>query len=184
MVQACVRSGRQSHAILTESWIAGSFKPFDYTSTRYLFSAATILAISHFLGGPGSSRDGDDFDMACRLIKNMVQSGSVVAAEFYQHLEAIRADTCGSGYPSETGTLEGRTAVEGDADAEDAAVAQSSAAAVPQPWGSAGAVAADLVLGEPTFEAFELQDELSAEDQSYLDISQLEELYWPVFDAF
>lgn len=181
LAQACIRSARQSHAILTESWISGLFKPFDYARTRYLFSAATILAVSHFLGDPGSSRDGDDFGMACTLMENMVQAGSVVAAEFYQHLEAIRADTRGV-YLSETGTLEGGTAIEGGEDAESAA-AQLLMPVVPLPCGSTGGVEAGLVLGEPTSEAFELQDKMSAEDQIYLDMSQLEELYWPVFDA-
>ena len=177
LVKACVRSARQSYTILIEEWISGSFKPFDYTRTQYLFSAGTILAISNFLGFSDSPSDQEDFDLACKFMENMVQAGSLVAAEFYQHLEAIKTDICTCA--SENGTWESGT-VKRHADAENAN-AQSSTA-FPEPCTSAEAMAADFGLNEPSLDSFLLQDQLSGEDQSYLDASLSEDLYWPVFD--
>jgi hypothetical protein len=64
LAEACVRCARHSYATVVDSWIKGSLRTFDYFNTRYLFSAATILAIYSLIGGPESSQDRENFEFA------------------------------------------------------------------------------------------------------------------------
>ncbi|EXL98001.1 hypothetical protein FOIG_09559 [Fusarium odoratissimum NRRL 54006] len=78
LAEACVRCARHSYATVVESLIEGTFKTFDYFNTRYLFSSATILAVSSLLEGPDSPEDGENFEFASQLIQNLRDSGNVL----------------------------------------------------------------------------------------------------------
>ncbi|KAK2599835.1 hypothetical protein N8I77_011558 [Diaporthe amygdali] len=68
---ACVRCARHSAYLLTQSWMEGSFATFDCFFTHYLFSSATILAVSSLLGGEDSASDHDTFEQAAWLLKKL-----------------------------------------------------------------------------------------------------------------
>lgn len=62
---------------------------FDYFYTQYLFSAATNLALSSLLGSTQSQSDGDNFNTAVDIIRQLSQSGNFAAKEFCEHLDAM-----------------------------------------------------------------------------------------------
>ncbi|KAL0930616.1 fungal specific transcription factor domain-containing protein [Colletotrichum truncatum] len=174
---ACIRAARHSHTILTESWIDGSFKPFEYSHTEYLFSVAVILAISGLLSGPGSSKDQEDFDLACQLMQDLRKSGSTAATEFCQHIEAMRRDIENSAF--------GKTSVEstlGGLPVNPNPVTTQTETVQCAPFEFTAPMTADIFLSEPSLEGFLSQDDPSSEQLDYLDISNLEGLYWPVMD--
>lgn len=86
---ACIRCARHSYQILADSWISGTFMMFDYFYTQYLFTAATILAISSLLNGKDSQSDRELFDTAAQFLSQLKESGNFVAAEFKQHVDAM-----------------------------------------------------------------------------------------------
>jgi len=90
LAEACIRCARHSHRLLTDTWIDGSFAIYDYTYTQYLFSAATILAISSISIGQNDDSDKDGFDSASQFLDQLKQNGNYAAKEFCQHLQAIR----------------------------------------------------------------------------------------------
>lgn len=90
LTDACIRCARHSHSLLMESWVDGSFVTFDYSDTLYLFSVATILAVSTILNVPGSSKDRDDFELSTQLLMELKDSGNCAAVEFYRHLESMK----------------------------------------------------------------------------------------------
>lgn len=61
----------------------------DYFDTQYLFSATTVLAISSLLQSPRSQADGDDFNNAVELLRQLARSGNYGAKEFVKHMDAI-----------------------------------------------------------------------------------------------
>ncbi|KAK5992150.1 putative transcriptional regulatory C3C7.04-like protein [Cladobotryum mycophilum] len=87
---ACVRCARHSCQILTDSWISGSFMMFDYFYTRYLFTAATVLAISSLLNDKDSKADGESFETAVQFLSELNDNGNFAAAEFKQHIDAMK----------------------------------------------------------------------------------------------
>jgi proline utilization trans-activator len=90
LAEACTQCARHSYHLLMESWIDGSFPIFDYFNSQYLFSAATILAISSFLPSNKSQSDGEDFESAVQLIEQLKQNGNYGAHEFTRHFEAMK----------------------------------------------------------------------------------------------
>lgn len=104
--EACIQCARRSYRVLADSWITGFFPTFDYTYTQYLFSSATILAISSLLSAGGeatgtgttatatssgtTSADSDDFESAIEILQQLEQNGSYTAAEFMRHAEATK----------------------------------------------------------------------------------------------
>lgn len=88
--QACVRCARRSYCLLTDSWINGSFPTFDYTFAQYLFSASIILAISSICHVDDCQSDGDDFESAAQILRQLDQNGNFAAKEFSQHIDAIK----------------------------------------------------------------------------------------------
>lgn len=62
---------------------------FDYFYTQYLFSAATILAISSLLDPNEHKSDGDQLKLVIGLLEQLRNIGNYAAAEFYQHCEAM-----------------------------------------------------------------------------------------------
>lgn len=90
LAEACIRCARHSHRLLTDTWIDGSFAIFDYTYTQYLFSAATVLAISSLSIGSKDDSDRDSFDSACQFLEQLSRNGNFAANEFCVHLNAMK----------------------------------------------------------------------------------------------
>lgn len=89
LAEACIRCARHSLRLLTESWIDGSFAIFDYTYTQYLFSSATVLAVSSFSIGRNDENDQDSFETAKQFLEQLRRNGNFAAREYCQHIEAI-----------------------------------------------------------------------------------------------
>ncbi|CAN9341909.1 unnamed protein product [Alternaria sp. RS040] len=89
LAETCIQCARHSYRILTEAWIHGSLATLDYFDTQYLFSATTVLAISSLLQSPRSQADGDDFNNAVELLRQLARSGNYGAKEFVKHMDAI-----------------------------------------------------------------------------------------------
>lgn len=62
---------------------------FDFFYTQYLFSAATILAISTLLHGKDRQSDEDQFEVTVSFLVQLQDNGNYAAAEFHKHIEAI-----------------------------------------------------------------------------------------------
>ncbi|KAL4772423.1 fungal-specific transcription factor domain-containing protein [Aspergillus nidulans var. acristatus] len=87
--ETCIRCARHSCSMLTDSWTNGSFMVFDFFYTQYLFSAATILAISTLLHGKDRQSDEEQFEVAVSFLVQLRDNGNYAAAEFHKHIEAI-----------------------------------------------------------------------------------------------
>lgn len=90
IAQTCVQCARHSFRLLSEAWIEGAFAIFDYFHTQYLFSAATILAVSALSDTRFESSDADDFETACQILSQLAQSGNFGAREFCLHIDAMK----------------------------------------------------------------------------------------------
>ncbi|KAE9972638.1 hypothetical protein BLS_003935 [Venturia inaequalis] len=90
IAQTCIQCARHSFRLLSESWIEGAFAIFDYFHTQYLFSAATILAISALSDTRSENSDADDFETACQILSQLGQSGNFGAREFCLHIDAMK----------------------------------------------------------------------------------------------
>jgi proline utilization trans-activator len=88
--EACIRCARSTYRLLTDSWINGSFPTFDYTYTQYLFSASIILAMSSLSKNREAYSDGEDFEAAAELLRELDQNGNYAAKEFSRHIGAIK----------------------------------------------------------------------------------------------
>ncbi|TID17807.1 Alternative oxidase [Venturia nashicola] len=75
IAQTCIQCARHSFRLLSESWIEGAFAIFDYFHTQYLFSAATILAISALSDTRPENSDADEFETACQILSQLGQIG-------------------------------------------------------------------------------------------------------------
>jgi hypothetical protein len=91
LANACIHSARQSMNWLKRSWAEGTFPTFDYFSMQFLFSAATILALSALMREPGCASDQEDFQLACSFLQQLERSGNYGAKEYFTHVEAIQA---------------------------------------------------------------------------------------------
>ena len=149
LAEACVRCARHSHRLLTDTWIDGSFAIFDYTYTQYLFSAATILAISSVSIGQHDDSDKDGFESACAFLQQLQQNGNYAAKEFSMHLEAIRASLAAFKNPD----------MEVNVDPFMAAMSQFTPSGTTPGSIHAPAMTAEMALAEPS-----LQDFLSQAD--------------------
>lgn len=76
---------------LKRSWVEGTFPTFDYFSIQFLFSSATILALSALMREPGCGNDREDFLLACSFLQQLERSGNYGAKEYLTHVEAIQA---------------------------------------------------------------------------------------------
>ncbi|KAM0717252.1 hypothetical protein Q7P37_007104 [Cladosporium fusiforme] len=90
LTTACVRYARQSMDLLKRSWADGTFLTFDYFHVQFLFSSATILALSALLQGTGWANDREDFLLACSFLHQLEQNGNFVAKEFSAHVDALK----------------------------------------------------------------------------------------------
>lgn len=173
LAEACIRCARHSYRLLTESWIDGAFATFGYFDTQYLFSAATILAISSLMNGKDSQSDGDHFETAAQFLSQLEQNGNFAAKEFCRHIDAMKLimrETGGGG----TGALESSSTA---ASAIPGGAVQDSE--LPYAAGSS-MVTAGMALAEPSLQEFLSQPDL---DLRFIDTSiydgGLQSLYWP-----
>lgn len=90
LAEACVRYARHSYTLLSNSWIDGSLVALDYSDTQYLFSTATVLAISVLWNKNTSSLDKDRFDRLASFLQHLRDNGNFPAAEFMKHLTATK----------------------------------------------------------------------------------------------
>ncbi|KAH7126141.1 fungal-specific transcription factor domain-containing protein [Dactylonectria macrodidyma] len=90
LAEACVRCARHSCRLLIECWIDGSFATFDYFYTQYLFSAATVLAISSLLDGKDYRNDREQFESSVQFLEQLRETGNFAAGEFCQHTDAMK----------------------------------------------------------------------------------------------
>jgi proline utilization trans-activator len=91
LTTACVRYARQSMDLLKRSWTDGTFLTFDYFHVQFLFSSATILALSALLQGAGWANDREDFWLACSFLRQLERNGNFAAKEFTTHIDALKA---------------------------------------------------------------------------------------------
>jgi proline utilization trans-activator len=98
IAQTCIQCARHSFRLLSEAWIEGAFAIFDYFHTQYLFSAATILAVSALYNAGGESTDADDFETACQILSQLGQSGNFGAREFCLHIDAMKHSMSASAF--------------------------------------------------------------------------------------
>ncbi|KAM0540812.1 hypothetical protein ACHAPJ_013500 [Fusarium lateritium] len=174
LAEACVRCARHSYATVVESWIEGSLRTFDYFNTRYLFSAATILAISSLIGGPESSEDRENFEFASQLIEKLRDSGSFSATEFCRHLEAMREDI--RSFLAQAALSPNNEIGPGCSDSLEATNLLDNMVQ-PTQFMTSG-----MALTEPSLEAF-LQSEQDLPHVDFLlDNAQFGDLYWPTYN--
>jgi hypothetical protein len=105
LAETCIQCARHSYQIITETWIRGTFATFDYFHTQYLFSAATVLAISSLLGSCKSEDDNYKFENAVDLLRQLDRSGSYVAKEFCEHIDAMQKSMTAARSGTSTETL-------------------------------------------------------------------------------
>ncbi|GAB7333748.1 hypothetical protein MBLNU13_g05278t1 [Cladosporium sp. NU13] len=89
LADTCVKCARHSCSLLTESWTNGSLMIFDYFDTQYMFSSATILALSISRDESTSGSDRDRLECLEQFLSQLKGSGNFAAAEFHQHISAI-----------------------------------------------------------------------------------------------
>ncbi|EME82523.1 uncharacterized protein MYCFIDRAFT_176068 [Pseudocercospora fijiensis CIRAD86] len=90
LTTACIRCARQSIVLLKRSWTDGSFPTFDYFHMQFLFSSATILALSALLQSPGWTNDREDFLLGCSFLQQLERNGNFGAKEFSMHMDALK----------------------------------------------------------------------------------------------
>ncbi|KAF5660121.1 transcription activator [Fusarium heterosporum] len=88
--EACVRCARHSCRLLIDCWVDGSFATFDYFYTQYLFSAATVLAISSLIDSKECRSDKEQFESAAQFLTQLKENGNFSAEEFCRHLDAMK----------------------------------------------------------------------------------------------
>lgn len=90
LANICIQGARQSFELLVQHWICNTFAISSHPYTSYMFSAATVLAISSMLNTSQSQSDRRRFDMAHEVLLQLKENGSHIAIEYCQHLEAIK----------------------------------------------------------------------------------------------
>ncbi|KAF2439352.1 hypothetical protein P171DRAFT_436048 [Karstenula rhodostoma CBS 690.94] len=163
LAETCAQCARHSYRIITDAWIHGTFTTFDYFNTQYLFSAATILAVSSLLPTPQSSSDGENFDNAVELLKQLAQSGSFGAKEFCEHIDAMKQSMAAARNEVPQSTL-GTTAE----------IQQSSMNAFAGTCMTAG-----MALAEPSFQGFLAETNLDMQALDNPSFYGLQTPYWP-----
>lgn len=181
LAEACIRCARHSHRLLTDTWIDGSFAIFDYTYTQYLFSAATILAISSLSIGASDDSDRDSFDSACQFLEQLSRNGNFAANEFSIHLNAIKLSMAdvrgGQPNPAVFDGMLGSVNQDQDFPPNNFASPGAMNSVGPQPT-----MTAEMALAEPSLQDFLSQPEF---DGNFLDNQiqgdQMQALYYPSF---
>ena len=142
----------------------------DYFYTQYLFTVATVLAISSLIDGKDSQADRESFETAAEFLSQLKDSGNFVAAEFNQHVDAMKAL-----FASVETKMQSRSACASSAQAVDTGRIGSESMA------TAHDITADMVLSDPLFYDLLAQPMLDLEfiDAS-LSIDSGQGFYWPV----
>ncbi|KAK1978299.1 fungal-specific transcription factor domain-containing protein [Colletotrichum cereale] len=177
LAETCIRCARHSCRLLTECWIDGSFATFDYFFTQYLFSAATVLAVSSLLDGKESHNDREQFEEAAQFLSQLKDNGNYAAEEFCQHIDAMKRTMAAAQ------ARRGGYAAEGDTAAAmpSAAPAFTDAVTLGQSF-QAQNTTAGMALNEPSLQELLAQPVL---DLQFIDASIYNDgaqgLYWPDF---
>lgn len=174
LTEACIQSARHSHSLLMESWTDGSFLTFDYFDTLYLFSVATILAVSSLLNSSGSSKDRDDFELSLQLLTELKDNGNCAAVEFSRHLESMK--TC-------INRIEGSAQFSNGSsiNAVDIRVAGLGDIGMGYPSGNTPYnMTAGMALAEPSMQAFLAQTDPNFQQMDLSIIQhELDGFFWP-----
>ncbi|KZL63284.1 c6 transcription factor, partial [Colletotrichum incanum] len=177
LAETCIRCARHSCRLLTECWIDGSFATFDYFYTQYLFSAATVLAVSSLLNGKESHNDREQFEEAAQFLSQLKDNGNFAAEEFCQHIDAMKRTMAAAQ------ARRGGYATAGDTSAvmPYAASTFTDAVTLGQPF-QAQNTTAGMALNEPSLQELLAQPIL---DLQFIDASIYNDgaqgLYWPDF---
>lgn len=142
---------------MTDAWVDGSFAIFDYFSTQFLFSSATILAVSSLFGTKDSADDGDKFQVTVELLDQLAQNGNLGAKEFSLHAHAIK-----STMQEEVATRNGQV-TDGSGDVNSSIMPGQGSQML---HGAAG-ITAGMALAEPSFQEFLAQSDF---DLQFLDV--------------
>lgn len=134
----------------------GSFAIFDYFSTQFLFSSATILAVSSLLGTKDSTEDGDKFQVSVELLDQLAQNGNFGAKEFSLHANAIRTTMQEAVQKKNGGSTD---SIEADT--------RPSYAPNPEVQPLSGSITAGMALAEPSLQEFLAQSDF---DLQFLDV--------------
>ncbi|EHK23137.1 uncharacterized protein TRIVIDRAFT_2224, partial [Trichoderma virens Gv29-8] len=170
---ACIRCARHSCQILTDSWISGTFMMFDYFYTQYLFTAATVLAISSLLDAKDGQADRESFEMAVQFLSQLKGNGNFVAAEFKQHADAMAALFA----PVETKMKAQHASASPEQVTHSVSVRRRGLGPTAVP----GDITADMVLSEPFFHDLLSQPMPDLEFiNASLSIDSAQGLYWPM----
>lgn len=136
----------------------GSFAIFDYFSTQFLFSSATILAVSSLLGTKDSNEDGDKFQVSVELLDQLAQNGNFGAKEFSLHANAIKRTIQEFVQKKNSGM----------ADSSEAEPRPSYAVdQEPQPLSGGSGITAGMALAEPSLQEFLAQSDF---DLQFFDV--------------
>ncbi|KAF2833524.1 hypothetical protein CC86DRAFT_389739 [Ophiobolus disseminans] len=164
LAETCIQCARHSYQIVTDTWVHGTFATFNYFHTQFLFSSATVLAISSLLSSTESENDNNKYDSAVELLRQLDQSGSFVAKEFCEHIDAMQKSMAAVYNGATTRTI---TSSRLGAD-------QGVATSFPTNGPTAG-----MALAEPSFRDFLAETDLDIQgfDDSIFDESHA--LYWP-----
>ncbi|CAM1501485.1 Fc.00g034690.m01.CDS01 [Cosmosporella sp. VM-42] len=172
LAEACVRCARHSCRLLIECWIDGSFATFDYFYTQYLFSAATVLAVSSMLNGKDSRSDREQFESAAQFLSQLKFNGNFAAEEFCQHIDAMRTVMASAQARKGDLVLTGATS--------DLINVQSLGTVGAGPTLTAETATAGMALSEPSLQELLAQPVL---DLQFIDASMYHDgsqgLYWP-----
>lgn len=149
---------------MTDAWVYGTFATFDYVHTQYLFSAATILAVSSLLRSSQSESDNHRYENAVELLRQLDGSGSCVAKEFCEHVDAMQSSI--AAVHSDTSSQSTRT--------NEQNTSQEDVTTICEPGPTAG-----MALADPSLRDFlaETNLDIQAFDSSLFDDSNM--LYWP-----
>ncbi|KAI3334256.1 fungal-specific transcription factor domain-containing protein [Ustulina deusta] len=149
------------------------FQTFDYFNTQFLFSAATILAISSLLPGIGGSGDMECLELSSQLLVKLRDAGSFAAVELCQHILALKEIVQTSAIDPLLAHL-GRTGI---LEAEEAITPRESSESF-GPSAEMSPMSAGMALSAPSIEAFLLQEGLDlGEFDLMLSDMQQETLY-------
>ncbi|KAF1969322.1 hypothetical protein BU23DRAFT_539856 [Bimuria novae-zelandiae CBS 107.79] len=164
LAETCTQCARHSYRIITDAWIHGTFATFDYFNCQYLFSGATIMAVSSMLQTPQSKGDGENFDNAVELLRQLAQSGNFAAKEFCQHIDAMKQSM----------------AAVHNGDLSQSTLGTPADLQHPSLSGSTGTVmTAGMALADPSFQGFLADTNLDMQALDNPSFYGLQTPYWP-----
>ncbi|KAJ8126634.1 hypothetical protein O1611_g7004 [Lasiodiplodia mahajangana] len=155
LANACIRCARHSYTILVDLWMEGLFRTFDYFNTQFLFSAATVLAVSSLLLGIGDTGDIECLELASQLLVKLRDAGSFAAAELCQHILALKEVVQVSASDSPPTQLARAEVIEAEG-----AVSGTQISGTLDLLAEMSPMSAEMALSAPSIEAFLLENKL------------------------